>query len=232
MKNPFAVLKKKDIILLLAELTLIVMLNCVFGQTEAVRLAATVSGVTALIFMASGSVWGQILTVVFSILYGIISFECRYYGEMITYVFMSLPIAAFSAVVWFRHPHEKGVDVVSVHRLKPFEKVIVAAGAAASTVIFYFVLKYFDTPNLGWSTVSVLTSFAAASLCLFRSPFYALAYAVNDIVLIVLWSLMSTADEGYIPVIACFILFLINDMYAFVRWKRRECEQHPGKNKK
>ena len=122
MKNPFLILKKRDLILLSAELAVIIALNLISGQTEAVRLAATVIGVTALIFAAKGSVWGQILIVVFSVLYGIISFECRYYGEMITYVFMSLPIAAFSAVAWFRHPHEYGKDVVAIHRLTASEK--------------------------------------------------------------------------------------------------------------
>ena len=225
MKNPFLILKKRDLILLSAELAVIIALNLISGQTEAVRLAATVIGVTALIFAAKGSVWGQILIVVFSVLYGIISFECRYYGEMITYVFMSLPIAAFSAVAWFRHPHEYGKDVVAIHRLTASEKAFVISGAAAATVIFYFVLRYFDTPNLFFSTASVTTSFIAASLALFRSSFYALAYAVNDMVLIVLWTLMSMTDTGYVPVIACFVVFLINDLYAFVSWRKREFRQ-------
>ena len=51
---------------------------------------------------------GQILTVIFSILYAIASWQCRYYGEMITYLGMTMPIAVLSIVSWIRHPYEKG----------------------------------------------------------------------------------------------------------------------------
>ena len=48
-----------------------------------------------------------------------------------------------------------------------------------------------DTPNIVFSTISVTTSFLAASLTMLRSSYYALGYAMNDIVLIVLWVLAS-----------------------------------------
>ena len=93
------------------------------------------------------------------------------------------------------------------------------------TVAFYFILKYFKTPNLLVSTLSVLTSFTASFLLFFRNSYYALAYAANDIVLIVLWVLATITDISYLPMILCFTMFLINDLYGFFSWKKRENEQ-------
>ena len=60
-------------------------------------------GATALIFVAKGDVFGQVLTLLFSVTYGIISYGFSYYGEMITYLGMTAPIAVFSIVSWLRH---------------------------------------------------------------------------------------------------------------------------------
>ena len=86
--------------------------------------------------------------------------------------------------------------------------------------IFYFILEYFNTPNLIFGTLSVFTSFMAASLTMLRSEYYGLWYGMNDIVLIVLWTLASVKDISYLPMVACFSIFLINDAYGFINWQR------------
>ena len=74
-------------------------------------------------------------------------------------------------------------------------------------------------------SLSITTSFLAAYLTFQRSSFYALAYAGNDVVLIVLWVLAAMENIAYAPMIACFAMFLINDLYGFVSWRRREQKQ-------
>ena len=94
------------------------------------------------------------------------------------------------------------------------------AVASVVTVAFYFILRTFGTANLIPSTISVITSFVAAYLTMRRSPCYALGYAANDVVLIVLWVLASIDDISYISMVICFITFLVNDMYGFINWRR------------
>ena len=99
------------------------------------------------------------------------------------------------------------------------------------TFIFYFILKAFDTANLIVSTISIATSFSASYLMLLRSPFYALAYGMNDVVLIVLWVLASFEDASYIPMVACFVMFLANDIYGFYNWGRMKKRQEEANKK-
>lgn len=104
--------------------------------------------------------------------------------------------------------------------------------AAVVTGVFYFILKYFQTANLLPSTVSVTTSFLAVWLTFRRSPYFSLAYAANNVVLILLWTLASAADRQYISVVVCFCAFLANDIYGFISWqrmKRRQCGKTDGK---
>lgn len=188
-------------------------------------LIASVIGVTALLFNAKGNPIGPLLIIVFSILYGIISFSFAYYGEMITYVGMSLPMAVLSLITWLKNPYKGKKSQVTVNAVKKREIAFLMLLSIVVTFIFYFILKYFNTANLILSTLSVLTSFVAAYLTFRRSPFFAFAYALNDIVLIVMWILASIKSLGYVSVIICFLIFLVNDMYTFICWLKLQKKQ-------
>ena len=53
----------------------------------------------------------------------------------------------------------------------------------------------------------------------------ALAYAANDIVLIVLWVLASLCDIRYVSVVVCFVAFFVNDIYGYVSWQKMKKRQ-------
>ena len=189
------------------------------GFGDPLSTIASLIGVTALIFVAKGYVIGQVLTIVFAFFYGFISFFFCYYGEMITYLGMSAPMAALATVEWLRNPY-KGTKEVKIKKLTPLSAVLLFVSCALVTFAFYFILKAFGTASLVVSTFSVTTSYLASALTFLRSPYYALAYAANDIVLIVLWIIASLSDISCIPMTVCFIMFFANDMYGFYNWKR------------
>ena len=222
-KFNFFGLNKKEIILWLVSIVIVGAAN-IIGGAEPVNLSATLIGVTALIFLARGDVRGQILTVIFSLLYAVTSFRFHYYGEMITYLGMTMPIAAFSVYTWKKNPYKE--NEVKIHKLTFKQKVVMICLTIIVTIIFYYILKALNTNNLVISTVSIATSFLASYLSLYRSSYYAVAYAVNDIVLIVMWILATVNQIVYLPMIACFTMFLINDLYGFVCWKKREMTQN------
>lgn len=198
---------------------------CLFDRENYMTLAASLVGVTSLIFNAKGNPIGQVLMIIFSVLYGIISFGQQYYGEMITYLGMTMPMAAVALVTWFCHPFRGNRAEVTVSRIGFREFLFMLALTAVVTAIFRFILKYFNTAELPLSTLSVATSFAAAYLTFRRSPYFALAYAMNDVVLIALWIIAGTADPRCVSVIVCFMAFLANDIYGFVSWRRMEKRQ-------
>lgn len=192
----------------------------IFDRTNYLTLAASLVGVTSLIFNAKGNAIGQVLMIVFCLIYGYISFSFAYYGEMLTYIGMTMPMAVVALVSWLRNSYEGNKAEVRVNSISKKEIVFMCTLTAFVTAIFYYVLKYFNTANLLPSTISVTTSFAAAYLTFRRSPYFALAYASNDIVLIILWSLASVQNAMYISVVVCFAAFLFNDYYGFINWMR------------
>lgn len=215
MQNPWKELSVKEWWLWSISMLIVTVSNLVGGSFDVLTLAATWVGITSLIFAAKGNVWAQFLMVAFSILYGIISFRFRYWGEMITYLGMTLPMAVWSAVTWLRNPSAGSKSEVAIRKLEKKHFLFLLVLSIVVTGAFYFILRWLETPNIVFSTLSVTTSFLAASLTMLRSSYYALGYAANDLVLIVLWGLAAAKDPVYIPVIINFMIFFMNDMYGF-----------------
>jgi len=187
-------------------------------------LAASTVGITSLIFLAKGLWIGQVLIIIFSVFYGIVSFKNQYYGEMITYLCITTPIAVVALIQWIKHPY-KNTHEVEVIKVSKKHLIIMCISGLLITVLFYFILRFFGNATLIVSTVSITTSYIAAYLTAVRSPYYAFGYAANDVVLIILWIVASVKDSSNIPMIACFAMFLINDLYGFYCWKKMESVQ-------
>ena len=168
------------------------------AERDGITFAATLIGVTALIFVAKGDPIGQVLTVVFAVLY---------------------------SIAWYRHPYEEGNREVKVAKLTGRGFLLLSLLAALVTAAFYFILRALGTANLEVSTLSVTTSFFAASLTFLRSPFYGLAYGANDLVLIVLWTLAALENPSEWTMVVCFVIFFLNDLYGFFNWGRMKKKQ-------
>ena len=217
---------KKDIALWVTSVLIIAVSFFVFDRSNYMTLVASLIGVTSLIFCAKGNPVGQVLMIIFSTLYGYISFSFAYYGEVATYVGMTLPMAVFSLVSWLRNPYKGKKSEVEVNSVTKKEIAFMLLLTAVVSVAFYFILRFFGTANLVPSTVSVTTSFAAAYLTFRRSPYFALAYALNDLVLIVLWIMATVEDISYLSVIICFAVFFVNDIYGFINWQKMKKRQN------
>ena len=222
-KNYFSTTEK---ILWLSSVGLIIGSFCIFDRESYMVLCASLLGVTSLIFNAKGNPFGQLLMVIFSLMYGIISYTFSYYGEMITYLGMTMPMAVFALVSWLKNPYNGNKSEVKVNSISKKEYAFMWIATLIVTVVFYFVLTYFNTANIVPSTLSVTTSFVAVYLTFRRSPYFAIAYALNDIVLIILWILASFSDIKYVSVIFCFVAFLFNDIYGFISWQKMKERQN------
>lgn len=225
MKKLISYFSKFEIALWISSVALIIVSFFAFDRTNHLTLIASLIGITSLIFNAKGNPIGQVLMVIFSLLYGLISYTFAYYGEMITYLGMTMPMAIFALISWLCNPYKGNRAEVKVNSIGKIEQVFMWFATAVVTIVFYFILKHFKTANIIPSTFSVTTSFLAVYLTFRRIPYFALAYASNDIVLIILWGLASMTDIRYISVVVCFVAFLFNDIYGFVSWQKMKKRQ-------
>ncbi len=201
----------------------IILSSYLFSERDILTIIASIIGATALIFVGKGDAIGQLLTIIFAVIYAIISFRFHYYGEMITYVEMTAPSAFWAMIVWLKNPYS--TREVKVGKMTKVKWYLLVVSAVIVTLIMWRVLVSFNTANILFSTISVTTSYLASMMTVLRSPYYAVCYAANDMILIVLWVLASMVNIGYFPMVLCFFIFLINDIYGFINWKRMKNRQ-------
>lgn len=217
-------LSKTEYVIWAISLVVVTVTHFLSPDKSILNLIASLIGVTSLILIARGYPLGMLVCVIFGCLYGITSYQSAYYGELITYAGMTAPVSLFSFIVWLKNPYGNTAEV-KISKLNGKKWGLLIVLTLLVTVAFYFILKALNTTNLIVSTISVATSFLAVSLTIMRSPYYAVAYAMNDIVLIVLWIIESIRDTSYLTIVACFVVFLLNDLYGFVCWLKREKTQ-------
>ena len=141
LKEKLGYFSKSEIALWCSSVVLIVLSYYIFDRENHLTLVASLVGVTSLIFNAKGNPFGQFLMVIFSLLYGIISFTFAYYGEMITYLGMTMPMAIFALISWLRNPYNGNKAEVKVNTISKIEIVLMWLLTVVITVMFYFILK-------------------------------------------------------------------------------------------
>lgn len=211
-------LTRLERVIWLGSMAVIFISAVIFPEPDWLSVITSLVGATALIFVGKGDPMGQLITIIFGILYAVVSWQLCYYGEMITYLGMTAPTALWALITWLKNPYSK--REVRVADMTPKRWMLLITATVVATVIMFYVLCYFGTANLVVSTVSITTSFMASMLTVLRSPYYALFYSANDIVLIILWVLALMTNIGYLPMVLCFVVFLINDIYGFCNWRR------------
>ncbi len=218
---------KLEIGIWVSSVALILTSFLIFDRVNYLNMIASLIGTTSLLLCAKGNPLGQVLIIIFSALYAYISWTIRYYSELITYAFMTLPMAIFSLVSWLKNPFEKGKAEVRINTLSKKEILFSFLLSSIVTTIFFFILRALNTANLVVSTISIFTSFLAGYYTFRRSELLAVAYGFNDIVLIVLWTIATISSIEYLSIVICFAVFLVNDTYTFINWrkmKRRQAE--------
>ncbi len=217
-------LKWYDYLLLAISITpIIVMFSLYPGNYWS--LASSLTAVISVLFISKGLVIGQVFSLMYAIAYGVTGFISGYYGETIVEITMMFPLNVASIIVWYRNRY-KGGAVVKVGHMSPKSWLILATSTITILVSFFFILRAINTQNLIVSTLSIATSFAATYLCVKRSPYYAAAYMLNDIVLIILWSIELNNSHEYITLLISSIVLFINDLYGLYNWLRMRNSQN------
>lgn len=218
--------KPIELILYFGGISIIVLCFVLFKAKNYLSLVSSIIGITAVISVAKGLVITPIVGLIYNVFYIIISYIQKYYGEAIIYFFIMTPIYIYSIVDWFKNKQEDKTAVVKINKIGWKEYLYLSIATIVATVGFYFLLRELGTAQLIISTISLITSAVASYLMLRRSSNYAIGFILNDVILIVLWSMsVVTYGIGYLPSVISFCVFLMNDTYGFINWKIEERRQ-------
>ena len=207
--------------LLFGSTLLIILITVIFNSSPIVAITSLV-GIYCALFLAKGKVAGQFLGVAIVILYSYVSYQQSFYGEVLIYVFMMLPLYIYGIGSWLKN-RDKETKIVIPNRISKKEWIIVISISLLLFVGFYFLLKYLNTYLLILSTLSIMGNLYALYLLARRSRYGFLFYVFDDIVLFIMW-LIPVLHGNFLvfPMMFNPLINLANDIYGWINWAKLE----------
>ena len=208
-------------VLLFGSIIIVVLVGILF-KSDLLTISCSIVGIITALLLAKGKNLGQVFGLLITILYSIVSFKNKYYGEVLIYSLLMLPMYIIGIITWINHKNEK-TNSVEINSINKKEWVIVSIVFVGVFICIYYLLKAFNTNELVVSTISVLASLFAVYLQIRRSKYSFSFYMVNDIILMFLWGI-PVVRGSYIlfPMLLNPTINLINDAYGFYNWKKTE----------
>lgn len=185
------------------------------------------------LLVAKGKSFAPIVGIPAVLLYAFVSFQAKYYGEVIITAAVLIPLMIVSIISWIKNKRmdEKHGSVVVFEKTRWIEMAIVGASQLLLGFGYYFLLKAFDTEFLIVSTFSIMTSVFGTILITRRNQFAPLIFVMNDIILVILWgSLVIGGQLNYISVLIMPLMLLINDIYSTFNWGKLKKTQEEKKS--
>lgn len=208
-------------ILLFGSIMVISSVGLVF-KSDLLTTSCSLLCIITVLLIAKGKNIGQVLGVLVTIMYSIVAYKNKYYGEVLINLLLMLPLYIIGIITWINHKDEK-TNFVEINSIQKKEWIIVAIVFLGIFMGIYILLKFFNTNELIVSTISVLVSLFAAYLQMRRSRYSFSFYLINDIVLMFLWGIpVIHGNYTLFPILLNPMVNFINDMYGSYNWKRTE----------
>lgn len=212
---------KFEITLLVLSIILILGVGFIL-DCELLSIIVAFLGIFSALNQAKGKVLGQIIGVVLAILYSYMSYNNRYYGEVIIYACMLLPMYVVGIYTWTKNK-DKSTENVKQNDISMKEWIILLIVNVVLFVGLYFLLKYFNTSQLLVSTLSMNINLSATYLLVRRCKYSFVFYLLNAFILLFLWGLpVLDGDYKLLPMVFDALLLIANNIYGTIKWMKQK----------
>ena len=172
-------------------------------------------------FISKGKAYGNIFGIFLVILYSLVSYDNRLFGEVIIYLFVMLPLYIYSTIQWYSNLRKENNTVIA-YDISELEWAFLSASEVLLFTIVYVLLQKLNTSQLLLSTFSFVSLIYTVYLGARRNKYSFLWYLINDIVLFLIWNYVIILNKSldYFPIVVSTLISCIYDIYGFVWWKK------------
>ena len=221
MKNILKNWTKLENSLLFGSIIIVSLIGIIY-KSDLLTMSCSIVGIITALLLAKGKNLGQVFGVLITLLYSVVSFKNKFYGEVIIYIFLMLPMYIVGIISWMKHQN-KITNSVEINKITNREWIIIFIVTVIIFIAVYFLLKIFNTSEILVSTFSVIASIFAVYLQIRRSRFSFYFYVINDLILIILWGIpVVKGNFLLLPMLFNPIINLINDSYGIINWRNLE----------
>lgn len=189
-------------------------------KTSIISTVCSTCSIFNAVLMAKGCIWSYFFALVESITYIILSFNLRYYSEVVVNLFGLLPLTIYGLISWLKNQNEK-TNAVNINTLSKKEVIIVIMSQVIMSFGYYQLLKYFNNDMLIVSTINLAFTILGVYFASRSSIMTYVIYIINCITKSLLWiaPILNGNFESITVFISC-LLYLVCDVYGLYNWTR------------
>ena len=203
----------------LAAATAVILGLSLYWKDSPVSLWAALTGVWCVILTGKGKRSSFLFGTVNVVFYAMISFQARYYGEVMLNILYYLPMNFVGWFAWKKHMNEETGEVVK-RRFPRNRRVWVYGLTAAAILLYGLVLKALGG-NLPYvDSMSTVVSVTAQILSVKRLTEQWVLWIVVDVVTVVMWGINFAQGGETVATLARWSVYLINAVIMYIRWNR------------
>lgn len=185
-------------------------------------LAATLSGILTVVLVAKGRTSNFYFGIVNIVLYGYLSFQAQFYGEVMLNAFYYLPMQYIGLYLWTKN--ERMSDRVSAARMTHKERGIWAVVSVVSIFLYAEVLEELGGNLPLHDSASTTLSVLAQYLMVRRVKEQWILWFVINIISIYMWSTSYMQTGENLALVVMWSAYLVNSVYGFYNWNRMESD--------
>lgn len=191
----------------------------IYWKDSLISIFAALTGVWCVILTGKGKRSSFIFGFFNTILYAIVAFGAKYYGEVMLNVLYYLPLNFVGFIVWRKYMNAETGEVIKENL--NLSKSLVLYGITAVGIVGYGMVLKMLGGNLPYiDSMSTVVSVVAQILSIKRLTEQWVLWIVVDVVTVFMWAVNFMQGGETVATLAMWSIYLINAFIMFIRWYR------------
>lgn len=191
----------------------------IYWKDSATGIVAALTGIWCVILTGKGKLSSFWVGTVNTILYAIVAWKARYWGEVMLNLIYYVPMNFVGLYLWSKNMN-KDTDEVSKERLSLKGSIIAYSCVVLGTVGYGFVLKLLNGTLPFIDSMSTVFSVFAQFLCVKRCMEQWVLWIIVDVVTVGMWIYAFINGTGDMATVLMWSIYLINAFIMLFKWMK------------
>ncbi len=218
LKNEFRGWRAWEIVWLVANCLIILALSLYWGDSV-MGIISAVAGVAYVVCSGKGKLMAYFFGVINVVLYAIISYRAKFYGEVMLNALYYLPMQFYGFYVWSKNMDTETHEVKK-RRMTAKGRLMLAGAILVATVAYGFLLKAIGgTLPFVDSLSTVISVFAMIVAIRMYMEQWTLWLIVN-VVSTVMWAISFSRGGDSVATLVMWALYIANSIVMHIKWSK------------
>ena len=191
----------------------------VYWKDTVMGIISATTGVVCVVCTGKGKLSAYIFGMVNTLLYAIIAYKAKYYGEVMLNAMYYFPMQFYGIYVWSRHMNAETHEVEK-KEMKRKGRLLLSLGVVGATIIYGFILKLLGGKLPFVDALSTVVSVAAMIVSIKMYAEQWMLWIVVDVVTVIMWAIAFAQGNDSIATLLMWIVYLCNAVVMYVKWTK------------